>query len=245
MKCPSCGTEATGRYCPNCGASLMAQRCPHCNAEVRAGSRYCQSCGRSMSSHGRSRAIPWIVAGATVAALSAVLLVRLTSQKAAGAGPSPLRGAASQPASDISNLSPRERADRLFNRVMAASEQGDTTDMRFFIPMALQSYAMLGPLDADARYHVGAIEFVNNNYKGALAQADTISRAVPNHLLANALRAQVAAARGDTGARNRAYRALLDAYDSEMAKQRPEYADHSTLLGRTRAEAQQALASEK
>ena len=54
-------------------------------------------------------------------------------------------------APDISQLSPRERFDRLFNRIMQAAEQGDTAQVRRFTPMALGAYAQLDTIDADAR----------------------------------------------------------------------------------------------
>ena len=45
---------------------------------------------------------------------------------------------------DLASLSPRQAADRLFNRVMAASENGDTAEALQFAPMALQAYNNLG-----------------------------------------------------------------------------------------------------
>ena len=143
-------------------------------------------------------------------------------------------------APDISNMSPRERTDRLFNRVMSAAERGDTGEVRFFVPMALQSYALLGPLDTDARYHLGVIQFVNHNYVAALAEADSMAREIPGHLLASALRAQIAVARGDATARRRAYREFLAAYDREMAAGRSEYAEHAGILQATRDSARSA-----
>jgi hypothetical protein len=168
-------------------------------------------------------------------ALSAALLVRLTRAP----GPSATGPAAVAP--DISRLTPRERADRLFNRVMSAVENRDTAQVSFFVPMALQAYQLLGEqLDPDARYHLGLIEFVNRNYKGALAQADSITRTSRGHLLANVLRSQIAAVQGDIAARDRAYRDFLAAYDREMGSGKPEYADHQRLLEQVRDSARRA-----
>ncbi|HXI97884.1 MAG TPA: hypothetical protein VNG73_03005, partial [Gemmatimonadaceae bacterium] len=53
------------------------------------------------------------------------------------------RGAASDDQSggvrapDISSLSPQERADRLYNRVMLLATQGKVDSVQFFAPMAL------------------------------------------------------------------------------------------------------------
>jgi len=144
---------------------------------------------------------------------------------------------------DISNMSPRERADRLYNRVMSAAERGDSGQVHFFVPMALESYALIGRLDPDAHYHVGMIDLVNRDYAAALAQADSISQASPRHLFASLIRIQVATARGDNTGRDRAYRAFADSYQTEMAAKRPEYEEHSAVLQRARDDARRALAS--
>jgi hypothetical protein len=213
--------------------------CPACGTETNAESRYCPHCGKSLAAGaGRPQALPWILAGATVAALSAVLLVRLTAR------PSPAEAPASSTAMqapDISNMTPRERADRLFNRVMSAAERGDTGEVKFFVPMALQSYTLIGPLDLDAHYHLGVIQLVNRNYPAALAQADSIAREAPRHLLANVLRIEIASQRRDTSAQNRGYRDFLAAYDSEVAAARSEYIHHRNILEHTRDDARRAL----
>jgi hypothetical protein len=236
MTCPACGAEAEGKFCSSCGASLTAQKCPACDASVAPGARYCPLCGQSVGeTRGRNRALPWVIAGATVMALSAAMLVRLTS------APAQNPPAATAGAPDISNLSPRERADRLFNRVMSAVENGDTAQVNFFVPMALQSYQLLGKdLDPDARYHLGLIKFVSRDFRGALAQADSITLAARGHLLANVLRSQIAVVQGNAPARDKAYRDFLSAYDREMGSGRPEYADHQRLLEQVRDSARRA-----
>ena len=239
MKCPVCGADSTGRFCSHCGATLASTTCPSCQAPVKAGARFCHLCGHSLGSHaGRRAGLPWIVAGATVAALAATLLIRLTSPSSPTVGQG---GGAGMQAPDISNMSPRERADRLYNRVMSAGERGDTGEVRFFAPMALSSYGLLGALDADAHYHVGMIHLIDKEYAAAAAQADSITRASPKHLLGAVLRAEVAQRKGDAAAKTRAYRDLLANYDAEMASGKAEYADHRTMLEGARGEAHKAL----
>ncbi len=34
-KCPSCGTENTGKFCSNCGRPVAGRFCPECGAEVK------------------------------------------------------------------------------------------------------------------------------------------------------------------------------------------------------------------
>jgi hypothetical protein len=180
----------------------------------------------------------WIIAGAALAAVAAVLLVRTTaSSRTPGGAPA----VASPTMTDISNMTPRERADRLFNRVMAASEQGDSGQVAFFGNMALQAYGLLDGLDADSRYHVGMMHLVLRDSRAARAQADSITRTAKNHLLASLLRAEIARRANDSAARNRAWRELLANYDAEMATGKPEYGDHRTALESARAEARKAV----
>jgi hypothetical protein len=173
----------------------------------------------------------WIV-GATGVAVVIVWLV------ARNAGSAPVEGAAgggggpagTGTASDISNLTPREQADRLFNRVMSAASQGDTGQVSFFAPMAVQAYGMIGALDADARYHLGLLEAETGNLAGTLAQADTLERQNPGHLFATLLRGEAAERSGDAAALSRWRRRFLEAYEAELATGKQEYQDHTDAL---------------
>jgi hypothetical protein len=239
MKCPTCSAEASGKFCSECGATLTSIECPSCGGELKAGSRFCNLCGHALGAGSRDRIQRrWIIAGGVLAALAAVLLVRMTaSSRAPGEAPA----VASPTMTDISNMTPRERADRLFNRVMTASEQGDSGQVAFFGNMALQAYDLLGGYDADARYHVGMMHLALRNLAAARAQADSITRTAKGHLLASHLRAEVGRRANDTAARNRAWRELLANYDAEMASGKPEYGDHRTALENARAEARKAV----
>ena len=64
-------------------------------------------------------------------------------------------------------MSPEERATRLYNRVMTLHSAGKTDSAEFFLPMALQAYAMLPALDIDARYHVGVLHLAGGDAAGA------------------------------------------------------------------------------
>src|SRR5207237_399187 len=85
------------------------------------------------------------------------------------------------PPPDISQMSPEERATRLYNRVMMLHTQGKADSAAFFLPMALQAYTMLPALDVDARYHIGVLDLTGGNAAAALAQAHTIRRALLPH----------------------------------------------------------------
>jgi hypothetical protein len=138
-------------------------------------------------------------------------------------------------------MTPREQADRLFDRVMTASENGNTQEVSFFGPMALQAYTMIGPLDTDARFHIGLIDASLSNPAGALAQADTIEEATPRHLFISLIRWEVANRAQDTAGMRRAYRGFLDNYDKEMASGKEEYTMHRRRLEQFREEARGAL----
>jgi hypothetical protein len=138
------------------------------------------------------------------------------------------RGAAPQGmrAPDISNLSPQERADRLYNRVMLLASQGKDDSVQFFAPMALTAYQLLSPLNIDQRYDMGRMGEVAGALPLARAQADSILRENPNHLLGLILHARLAALARDT-ARLRVFeRRLLAAEKRELATKRDEYTRH-------------------
>lgn len=248
MKCPNCGANATGKFCASCGATLKPLSCARCSAPLNPGAKFCPTCGAP--AHGgpagpvgrAASPVPWLVAGGAVITLLVVLTI---TQLKPGSNPTsqapPVPAAGMGGPVDLSQMTPRDAADRLFNRVMTAYENGAKDTAQLFAPMALQAYGMVESLDADARYHVGLLDMVSDNYDGALAQADTIARTVPGHLYAAVLQAEAARARGDSTALRRAQRAFLDHYDAETKANRPEYAEHPGLLERFRTEAQQAL----
>lgn len=161
--------------------------------------------------------------------------------KAQGAEPTAPRS--QLPAPDISQMSPQERANRLFNRVMILAEAGKDDSVRFFLPMALGAYSQLPALDADARYHVGLLQLAGGDASAALAQADTMQRAIPTHLFIYVLRAHAYRERGDTKQEAQAYADFLRNEPAEMAHNRPEYADHRDALTSFHAEAAQRPSS--
>ena len=128
------------------------------------------------------------------------------------------------PAPDISQMSPQERATRLFNRVMVLAENGKMDSVQFFLPMAIGAYGQLPSLDTDARYHVGHLQLLGGDVQGGLAEADTIQRAVPTHLFIYVLRARAYELQGNTAQARRAYAEYLRNEAAELARKRPEYA---------------------
>ena len=249
MKCPSCSAEATGKFCHNCGAALSGATCASCHANLTAGARFCHVCGTPVTGRrGGAGMLPWIVAGAAVVVLIVVAIARM-APTTPGNAPAPFAGPAAAgqadpsggAAPDISNMSPRERADRLFDRIMQSGEQGDTARMKFFKPMAIQAYQMLGTPDDHIHYDEGMIYAAVGEADSAIAQASAIERNTPNNLLALMVRIAIASAKKDQPTLRRLYTSYLDKFDREIAAARPGYDEHRTALDGVKAEAQRFL----
>ncbi len=131
-------------------------------------------------------------------------------------------------APDISTMSPRERAARLYDRIMRYEEEQKTDSLQVFAPMAMAAYEMLGAeFDIDARYDYGRIATAAGKYDIALAEADTMLSKFPNHLLALALRARTQTALGKSSEAGKAWKQFLEAKDAELKKNYPEYQNHA------------------
>jgi hypothetical protein len=189
--------------------------------------------------------LPWIVAG--VALLALIVTVVVVARPGRGAGAQSAEGLGFDPAApattDLSQMSPRQAADRLFDRVARATEAGDTQQVQFFGPMTLQAYQSVTDLDADARLHIGLVHLALNDAAGAKAQADTIARASRTHLFASLLSFRAAEAEGNAAGGRAALREFLDNYEAERAKNLPEYSDHGVMLQQTREDATRAASS--
>ena len=243
--CSACGATAEGRFCANCGAPLEGATCRTCTSLLTPGARFCHHCGTPVGTavappppeRGTS-AIPWIVASIALVALVALVAAQRFSTSAgtavAGASnalpPAQLGQApGEQPmvrGPDISQLTPRERADRLFDRIMSLHERGRTDSIQFFAQMAIPAYQMLRPLDLDARYDMGRIAEVAGIGDFAHAQADTILRANPNHLLGLVLAIRTARLTGNESAATAFERRLIAAEPAERRRNLPEYVRH-------------------
>ena len=257
--CASCGSPASGRFCSNCGASLESIVCAGCGQTLSPGARFCHNCGRAQipvpndvavgvrTKSGPSSSMPWIVAAIAAIALLAYLAGSAFSRRGnsspdASQNVLPQSGLSEQPvrAPDISQMSPEEQADRLYNRVMALDSRGKTDSVLFFAPMAIDAYRMLSPLSTDQRYDLGRIAEVAGALPLARAQADTIVRESPTNLLGLTLGARIAQLEKRSSDVQRFEAALLQAYPAESARKLPEYERHkddidSALAGARRS----------
>ena len=129
-------------------------------------------------------------------------------------------------ASDISQLSPEESADRLYRRVMLLDKEGKSDSVLFFAPMAIDAYRMLGPMNIDQRYDLGRVAEVAGAYPLAKAQADTILRESPSHLLGLVLAMRIASAEKKQADKAAYESKLRSVYAAEIARKLPEYERH-------------------
>jgi hypothetical protein len=188
--------------------------------------------------------VPWIVAGVALSGMLALLLVLLIRESPARPALSDVASGAVAPADgsppDISNMSPRERFNRLYNRIMTAAQAGDEATVSRFTPMALMAYAQLDTIDPDARYHAALLKVHTGDVDAARALADTIMTQTPGHLFGYVIRGTVARFRKDNKGLASAYRDFLQHYDQETKLNRPEYGEHQTSLNDFRRAALEA-----
>ena len=256
--CPTCGTPAAGNFCSGCGANLVRRACAHCQAELSPQARFCHRCGQPV---GKAAALPaagasdrntWLVAGTVC-----VLLVAGIAYKVSSGAPAPAAadmanvgsstgaagsGGPAGPAPDISAMTPRERFDRLYNRIMQASERSDSAEVERFTPMALGAYQQLDTRDADARYHAAVLQLQIGNLPAARALADTILKESPGHLFGYVIRGTAARFQNDSATLARAQQEFLSHYEAEMRSKRVEYLEHKPVVDEFKLDAERGNA---
>lgn len=219
LSCPSCGAAASGRFCSSCGTALAGAACANCGAPLTTGAHFCHRCGTpagassTTAPRGIASVLPWAVAALALVSLIALVVGQRFGSRQTSSGVDVLEGANGQGttvitapgaaqsgmprAPDISQMSPGERAERLYDRIMTEHEAGNEANVRAFMPMALAAYEMLAPLNLDQHYDVGRIAIVGGDSTLARAEADTILASRPTHLLGLILGAQAARMAGN------------------------------------------------
>lgn len=265
-RCPECGKPSTGNFCQHCGAQLGGQFCNQCGAELGGGAKFCNQCGAKVAGGGarvpagarREAAaaalggynLPWWIAGAAMFVLIVVLGVQMVTPGPAAPPPAtqpqttaPFAGGAGGGVPpDLSQMTPREAADRLFTRVMQQAEAGDMAGAQAFLPMAFGAYERLPVLDADALFHLSLLNGVGGDSQAALAHAEQILADDPNHVLGLRAAAEAEAELGREEEAAARYRHLLDVLDSEIARGLPEYEAHANIMESVRGDAEAFLA---
>jgi len=238
--CAACGAASSGNFCSACGAARGGAQCPSCGGPLPLAAKFCSSCGHWIAGPPGRQAgpplrdrTPWVVAGISLAGLLGLLLFTLVRQaparplvppSVAGAAP----GGESPP--DLSSMSPRERFNRLYNRIMRGTEAGDQETVARFTPMALMAYAQLDTIDADARFHAALLRVHTGDAAAARALGDSVLIQSPGHLFGYVILGTAARWQKDDPALRRAYAGFLEHYDAEMKAGRAEYTEHVTSL---------------
>lgn len=180
----------------------------------------------------RSSAVPWTawtVAGVLLLGLVTVLVLRWPDRAEAGAGaagqptasgPAPLGPTA---AVDLTSMTPREAAERLFRRVMSAAESGNQTEADRFLPMAIAAYDRIGALTLDDRFHLSVLHAAGGDGTQALAVAEAGLAIRPTHLLCLASAAEGALMLGDSARAESHYRTFVASYEGELQSGLTEY----------------------
>lgn len=255
--CAECGAPLapTARFCHNCGTPLgspvgaagntAASDLPGAGAEEDQGLDLGVDAPLVTRSGGALTAMPWIVA--LVGLVAGAGYVSATQKDApsapAGAPPGMVApfanggGGGGGAPPDLASMSPNERANRLYGRIMAYVQAGKADSAAFFAPMALAAHEMLENPSVDERYHLGQINEMLGNAAVAAAHADTILKAEPENLLGLML-ATHAAQLANKPADVKTYNALfLKVLDAQLAAKKPEYEMHRAEIDRTAAEA--------
>jgi hypothetical protein len=242
--CARCGRAVTGRFCTECGAPAAGTPCAGCGRPLAAGVRFCPECGRPVTGQAPAatpraatgpalaRWVPLAIGIALVAVVLALVVRREPAVPPAPAAVAPFATGAGGAPPDLSQMTPREQFDRLYNRVMTASEAGDTAQIAQFTQMALMAYASLEQVDADARYHAAMLRLHTGDPAGARALADSILTLEPTHLFGFLIRGALARWDGNTAALDAVHRDFRANYEREIAAGRAEYREHQQALDR-------------
>jgi len=146
------------------------------------------------------------------------------------AGPAAGAAGAGSGVTDISNMTPREAADRLYNRVMGAGEANDSSQVNTFLPMAIQAYQMAEPLDMDGLFHLSRLQRMAGLAADARATAQRALDQNPDYLLALYAAGDAALAMGDQAGGEGYLGRLIQVWDAQMASGNQDYELHSRQM---------------
>jgi len=256
--CPSCNapTEPGARFCTTCGTALGATGGAAPAAEGAASASSAEAVGRghdrvgaqAARSTGGGNQMAWWMAGTMFVFLLAVLAYPiLFPQESREQNPGPTGGAQSQLAPsefgnagavDLSSMTPIDAANRLFDRVMTLFEANDTTQVQFFLPMAVAAYEQAEPLDADGLYHLSTLQRLSDDPAAALETARRILAETPTHLFGLSEAGEASLALGEEAQAQEYFQAILDNWADEQAIARPAYQMHPAVMPAIRATAE-------
>ena len=143
---------------------------------------------------------------------------------------------------DLSSMTPREAADRLFLRVMRAAAANDDVELQSFLPMALGAYTLVEGLDSQGRFRVALLQRIGGLEQEAFATLRAGLSEDPGHLLLLGSALEIAVSLGqESEARQFATRLVVD-FDVERSRGLPEYEENQAVLENLRRRAEELLA---
>jgi hypothetical protein len=234
-------TERSGAYCSECGAALSG------------GARFCHRCGTPVDRAAGITARPparvatllaWLAAAVSLAVVVAILAAKDPPTRPSAPGDIPARAVDSTSADvmtgrppDIGSMTPSERANRLYVRVMQYAEAGFTDSVARFAPMVIAAHQMLQSPTDDERYHFGRAAEVIGSMAIAKAQADTLLQRHPSSLLGLLLAARTARIEQRDAVAAEFDKRLLTALERELASGNGDYENHRAEIDRAVADA--------
>ena len=242
--CSGCGSPGVGDFCTRCGKPMrLVGQCGSCGSACETGALYCSECGNPLGRPPvkplRAR-LPWILSGLALVAFAVAISLLIRSgigERAPGMPPSGSIITGAQPATgpgaiDLSSMSPRQAADRLFERSMRTESAGDTSQAQFFAEIAVQAYSLVpaADTDADAYFHLGLLELLLGQPDAAALHAEAILAEAPDHLLGWILQERVAERRGDAAGVEQARSRFMAALESQREANLDEYVQHRQII---------------
>lgn len=257
MNCPRCGASGEGKFCSSCGVALGTPECPSCGHQSQAGARFCNQCGGSLAAGAGEAAVPaaarsgdgatanmgWWIAGALLAGLILVVAWPIYGPGSQAPPPSPAQspGALGASGVDLASMTPRQAADRLYDRVMTAVSAGNQGEVLGFMPMAIAAYERAVPLDSDGVHHLATLLREAQRHEESMAVAAQALEGAPDHLLLLSSAGDASAALDDDAAARGYYQHMLEVWEAELAEERPEYLAHERLMPMIRSAAEDFL----
>lgn len=249
VHCSACGasSQAGDRFCNACGAALGGSGAPPPGRRIPAASGPDGTSPTGARPWGTPPNAGWWLAAVLMVGLIlavAVPAVRNGTRPPPPPAPATDAGGAGSAAGgmpDLASMTPREAADRLYERIMQAASMGDSSQVAQFLPMGMTAYERARPLDADGLFHLALFQRMAGEPDAALATAREALSAHPSHLLNLSAAAGAAAEAGDTALAESYYEQLLSGWEDEMARDLPEYEAHQAMMSEIRAEAEEFL----
>ena len=235
--------EPGARFCNSCGTPMAGgDAIP--SGGGRTGSPRPGAQAAATGTVGTESKAPWIIAGAMFIALMGVVVYPLVRQDEVAlqmpTQSQPLSGGAG--AVDLSSMTPREAADRLYDRVMQLAEEGDSTQVAFFVPMALQAYVNAEPLDNDGIFHLSMLQQTADDLPAAIETAERGLANNENHILLLYALAEAQVEAEDLAAAKATYQKMFDVWDAQIASGLADYDWHRNMLESIQERGREVLA---